>query len=31
MMEYLPYLMLGVVAVTLIYLASDFNFYKESN
>jgi len=31
MIEYLPYLMLGIIAITLIYLASDFNFHNKPN
>ena len=29
MIEYVPYIMLGIVAVTLFYVSSDFNFYNK--
>ena len=29
MIDFLPYVMLGIVAMTLIYLTSDFNFSNK--
>ena len=30
-MDFLPYVMLGIVAITLLYLTSDFNFSHKNS